>query len=258
MHAAGHHRERPSRRSGARTVLDRVVSSYTPTVRALGYARERAARPDRPGTSLIVAGSPDLERAADEAAALLSRLPSPVLLADPDLPGDVGRLAAGPATRARVLEELPGCSVLHVACHAESDLVDPSRSRLLLTDHRSAPFTVAGLAPVTLDGARLAYLSACRTAVTDNAELIDESIHLVSAFQLAGFPQVVGTLWEIEDGIAAGLAQAFYARLTTGPPTDRRLDTRRAAEALHRVTLDLRGRLPDTPSLWAGYLHSGS
>ncbi len=34
LHAAGHHRER-----GGRTLLDRVVSSYTPTVHALGQAR---------------------------------------------------------------------------------------------------------------------------------------------------------------------------------------------------------------------------
>ncbi|MYX40196.1 hypothetical protein GTW59_03695, partial [Streptomyces sp. SID89] len=34
LHAAGHH-------DGRRSVLDRVVSSYTPTVRALAYARAR-------------------------------------------------------------------------------------------------------------------------------------------------------------------------------------------------------------------------
>jgi tetratricopeptide (TPR) repeat protein len=39
LHAAGHHRS-PERHD---TVLDRVVSSYTPTIRALAYARERKA-----------------------------------------------------------------------------------------------------------------------------------------------------------------------------------------------------------------------
>ena len=38
IHAAGYHRQQ----GAAATVLDRVVSSYTPTVRALAYARQRA------------------------------------------------------------------------------------------------------------------------------------------------------------------------------------------------------------------------
>ncbi|MFG2222325.1 hypothetical protein [Streptomyces sp. NPDC048644] len=42
VHAAGHHGFGAAGRE-RRTVLDRVVSSCTPTVRALGHARERAA-----------------------------------------------------------------------------------------------------------------------------------------------------------------------------------------------------------------------
>ncbi|WP_234372430.1 hypothetical protein, partial [Streptomyces noursei] len=57
LHAAGHHGEAtgPAPREAAaapagtgpapRTVLDRVVSSYTPTVGAIRYARARAAAP---------------------------------------------------------------------------------------------------------------------------------------------------------------------------------------------------------------------
>jgi CHAT domain-containing protein len=168
-----------------------------------------------------VPGSRGLDGAASEAAALLSFLPEPVLLADPGL-------------------------------------ADPSRSKLLLTDHDTAPLTVISLAPVKLDHAQLAYLSACRTAITDNAKLIDESIHLTSAFQLAGFPQVIGTLWDIEDEGAATIATDFYEHLTTDVPVPGNLDSRRAAHALHEVTLALRDRLPGRPSLWAAYTHSGA
>ncbi|ONI76026.1 hypothetical protein ALI144C_35545 [Actinosynnema sp. ALI-1.44] len=50
LHAAGYHGDT----SGERTVMDRVVSSYTPTVRALRHARERDS--DVPaGSALIVA-----------------------------------------------------------------------------------------------------------------------------------------------------------------------------------------------------------
>jgi hypothetical protein len=54
LHAAGHYVGQLSGDHAGRNVMDRVISSYTPTVRALGYAREQAARA-RTGKSLIVA-----------------------------------------------------------------------------------------------------------------------------------------------------------------------------------------------------------
>jgi hypothetical protein len=50
---------------------------------------------------------------------------------------------------------------------------------------------VAGL---HLENARLAYLSAYDTTWTANARLIDETVHLTWAFQLAGYPHVIGIL----------------------------------------------------------------
>ncbi|MGW3819159.1 hypothetical protein [Streptomyces sp. NPDC005046] len=43
-----------------RTILDRVVSSYTPTVRALRYARQRTPALLSPARALIVAKTPSL------------------------------------------------------------------------------------------------------------------------------------------------------------------------------------------------------
>ncbi len=55
LHAAGHHGDLadPARRENPRTVLDRVVSSYTTTVRALAYARSH--QPDPADGALIIA-----------------------------------------------------------------------------------------------------------------------------------------------------------------------------------------------------------
>ncbi|MFF0001452.1 CHAT domain-containing protein [Streptomyces avermitilis] len=94
-----------------------------------------------------------------------------------------------------------------------SDQADPSRSRLLLHDHQHDPFTVMALAPIRLDQAYLAFLSACETALTTDARLLDEAIHLASAFQLAGYPHVIGTLWSIADDAAFTLTKAFYEGL---------------------------------------------
>jgi CHAT domain-containing protein len=257
LHAAGRH----DLRHRGQTVIDRVVSSYTPTIRALHHARRQAAiaaatGPDR---SLIVAmpTTPDLPAsslpfAAHEAALLADRLPAPVMLSEP-VPGQAFDTVP---TRDTVLKHLPDCTIAHFACHATHDPADPSRSRLLLHDHATAPLTVASLAPLRLQRAHLAYLSACSTAFHGTA-LLDESIHLASAFQLAGFPHVIATLWQIPDPIAPTVADAFYTRLRSGSDTTT-LDPTRAAHALHDATRTLRAQRPDRPSLWAAYVHAGA
>ena len=115
--------------------------------------------------------------------------------------------------------------------------------------------TVASLAPVDLSQAELAYLSACDTAITSAAALIDEAIHLTTAFQLAGFPHVIGTLWEINDELATTVADTFYATLRSSSSS---LGTAQAASALHHVVRAIRDDLPRTPSLWAAYIHAGA
>ncbi|MET8139899.1 CHAT domain-containing protein [Sphaerisporangium sp. NPDC005288] len=235
LHAAG-----PADAPG---VLDLVVSSYSPTVAALSRARRRAARAGS-GRALVVAmpvtpGFADgsLPHAGTEAAEVAAAMPGTVLL------GTV-------ATREAVLALLDGCSVAHFACHAVNDLADPSRSKLLLQDHATAPLDVAALNDLDLAHARLAYLSACTTAVTRTDQLHDEAIHLASAFLLAGFPQVVGTLWPIADETALAVARGFYGR-AAGTGED-------AARSLHEAMLAVRDRAPAAPSLWAAFLHIGA
>ncbi|MEU3643267.1 CHAT domain-containing protein [Lentzea sp. NPDC034063] len=244
LHASGYHGD-----SSRRTVIDRVVSSYTPTIRALHHARQ-AGNAVGPSRSLIVAmpTTPGLPRdgrlrhVSDEAHLVNDLLPEPLLLVEgEDTP-----------TTSRVLTELASRAVAHFACHGTHDATDPSQSRLLLHDHLTTPLTVASLATISLDHARLAYLSACETALNTSGHLLDEAIHLTSAFQLAGFPHVIGTLWALDDEIAVEIAEDFYR----GLPADR--PTSRAAFALHDAVRRQRDRYPATPSLWAGHIHAGA
>ncbi|SFT29829.1 CHAT domain-containing protein [Streptomyces sp. ok210] len=275
LHAAGYHTD-PADGPHRRSVMDRIISSHIPTVRALRYARQQireSAPPSETSTQGLVVAMPTtpglprrgrLDHVGDEADMLRRHLPRTVLLSEPD---PNGHLAGGPRpdtpTKAAVLALLPECSIAHFACHGASHPTDPSQSLLLLHDHESDPLTVASLAPVHLEQAQLAYLSACRTAVIDTADLVDEAIHLTSAFQLAGFPHVVGTLWEIDDQIAVAVADAFYTYLRAPTGT---IDTNRAAWALHQAVRsvrdghDLPGRLDRTrtPFLWAAYVHAGA
>ncbi|MFE3188417.1 CHAT domain-containing protein [Nocardia sp. NPDC059240] len=257
IHAAGYH----TGGSESRTVMDRVVSSYAPTIAALAHARQHPPKTDTStaNRALIVAmpTTPDvpgrLRHVLDEANLISTRLPGSITLTEPDdcsttVPADM-------PTRTNVLNLLKICSIAHFACHGTSDPSDPSRSHLLLHDHAESPLTVDTLTPVHLAHARLAYLSACNSARAANTRLIDEAIHLTSAFQLAGYPHVIGTLWAINDEFAVQIAKSFYTALTATADNSPNVDI--AAHALHHAVRTVREMAPNIPSLWAAHIHVG-
>ncbi|MEU9247789.1 CHAT domain-containing protein [Streptomyces sp. NPDC048385] len=252
LHAAGHHCDPPGAR---RTVMDRVVSATSPTLGALRYARLQTQQASfDPPRALVVAmpttpGGRDLDFVSDEVRAVHALLPDTITLTEPD-PTAIDPDPGTVPTRANVLAHLARCAIAHFSCHGATDADDPSRGLLLLHDHATAPLNVASLAAVSLDQARLAYLSACSTAVTGSPDLIEEAVHLASALQLAGFPHVIGTLWEVDDFFAVELAESFYTHLT--------LDPERSAQALHAAVLAARDRYRKIPSLWAAYVHAGA
>ncbi|MFG2358664.1 CHAT domain-containing protein [Streptomyces sp. NPDC048521] len=261
LHAAGYHTD-PEQGPARRTVMDRVVSSYTPTIRALHHARRRRRRPSGHSPSLIVAmpttpGHEPLRHVPEEIRRIRPLLHSPVELTEPTPPRDGTLLppSADTPTAAAVLSRLPHCAIAHFACHG-APYTNPSQSRLLLHDHATTPLTVAALTRLDLKQAQLAYLAACTTASPISRNSFDEAIHLSSAFQLAGFPHVIGTLWSIDDRLAAEIAESFYTHLTT--ERTRSLDPDRAAIALHHTVRAIRDRYPATPYVWAAYLHTGA
>jgi hypothetical protein len=245
VHAAGYHLAQPD---NPRTVLDRVVSSYTATIRALAYSRQ--APPASRGTAdtcLIVAmpdtpGAASLPGTSREVSQLAALLPGARVLRGDD------------ATRDSVLAALPGTRVAHFACHGISDWDDPGRSRLLLHDHEADPLTIGAISRLELAGADLAYLSACYTTET-SPRLSDEAVHITSAFQLAGYRNVIGTLWPVNDAAATEVAIGVYQYLTGGGV--RPVDSGSAAVALHNATRSLRAKCPQLLTQWAAHVHTG-
>ncbi|MFF9343792.1 MULTISPECIES: CHAT domain-containing protein [unclassified Streptomyces] len=239
LHAAGHHRD------GGPVLLDRVVSSTTPTIRALGHARA-GRRDDRNEPRLLVVAmprtpdAPDLPGAQAEADHLSALLPGATVLAGAE------------ATRDAVLDALPAHGWAHFACHGYSDPDNPSDSHLALYDHDRAPFRVRDLSRLRLRNAEFAFLSACDTART-TARLSDEAIHPLAAFQTAGFSQVVGTLWRVDDAVAPAFSRQIYGELTAD-----RSGTPHAAAAVHRTVRRLRATYPNLPSVWAAHVHAGA
>ncbi|MFE9856553.1 CHAT domain-containing protein [Streptomyces sp. NPDC005780] len=239
LHAAG----RGTPDSGT-WVMDRAVSSYTPTLRALVRARAGLApgAPARP-SPLVVAladtpGAAPLPGVAREAELLAELFPGARLMAGSD------------ATVEAVGGALDAHPWVHFSCHGVSELLDPSQSGLVLYDGRLTVSDVATRRPVT---PQLAVLSAC-SASQGGIELSDEAVQLASSFQLAGYPHVIGTLWPIADKLATHLTEAFYTALAEDITRGRPIDP---AAALHHPVRALRDRYAQAPHLWAAHIHTG-
>jgi CHAT domain-containing protein len=114
---------------------------------------------------------------------------------------------------------------------------------LLLEDWTTDPLTVDDLRDYKLqeNPPFLGYLSACSTGANTADRLADEGIHLVSAFQLAGFRHVVGTLWEVSDKHCVDVARVLYETLRDEGMTDVAV-----CQGLHRALRALRAGHTDT------------
>ncbi len=244
LHAAGHH---ALSRTTSDAVIDRVISSTIPAVRALLHTRPTPPFGGQPRV-LVVAmphtpSQADLPGVAAELATVQTLLDGRVdVLGLPD---------TAPANYATVTAALPEYAWVHFSCHGASDLDDPSASFLMLDDYQERRLTVVDLTHARLQGVELAFLSACTTARTGIA-LPDEPIHLAAACQLAGYRHVVASLWPVSDYHTAWLTAKFYTTMTLSWPS-----CEMAATALHDAIRELRANNRDHPSRWAPYTHTG-
>lgn len=250
MHAAGDH-------TGASKsfTLAHVMSSYAVSLRALNWCRRELAplvgeaRPWGSEEVAIITMSATPGRAGldfkDEVAAILHAFPKAR-----EIPRPTASLAC---------ESIFGSEIVHFACHAESDPEDPSNSSLLLLKDDGT--TIDRLSVYTLSGnysprARLAFLSACQTADQQKLDHVDETIHLAGAFQIAGFPQIVGSLWEAENEYASGLAIAFYQKFAHAGQDSLGIDS--AAFAMHHAVMSIRSEDPEAVLSWAPFVVYGA
>jgi len=237
LHAAGRHGE-----GSTETVLDRVMSSYSSSIKAIIHGRRRCVQEGTPTASdqaLLVAmqDTPEHTRlhfATKEVKVLQDLCKSMAI--DPIKPG---------RRKQDIISSLPNCRVFHFAGHGYTDDVDPSQSYLLLEDWKSDRLTVATLLGLNLREHLpfLAYLSACGTGEIKDERFFDESIHLISACQLAGFRHVIGTLWEVNDESCVDMAKITYEGMRDGAMTDKSV-----CLGLHKATRQLRDRWLSVPT----------
>ncbi|KAF5579406.1 tpr domain protein [Fusarium subglutinans] len=220
IHAAGYHT-----RASSDTVLDRAISSYSSSSKALIQSRLRHVmikEPQKP-ESIVLIGMQELQYATQEIHKLEGLCDSMQLQVIKPQP-----------YRQDVLAALNKCDIFHFAGHGHSEETDPSQSALLLHD---GPLTVASLFETNLRSRQpfLAYLSACGTGQTKHDGLIDESLHLMAACQLAGFRHVIGTLWQASDKSCLDIATNTYRWMER-----RKMSEESVSEGLHHASRSLR------------------
>ncbi|KAH0605424.1 uncharacterized protein H6S33_004646 [Morchella sextelata] len=248
FHAAGDHS-----RGSTENALSHVISSYTPTIKALSYAR---------GKKLSIFSKPDPR------LLLVSMTKTPGGGALPDVgkevegimditKGLVSKHLEHPSAD-DVLKQFGSFEVMHFACHGVSNAYDPSESHLMLQkDSNTADsLTVAAISRKNAKTAQIAYLSACSTANNAATQLADEIIHIASGFQLAGFNHVLATMWPAESAVCTEIAVAFYKALFDGKGSEE--GHLKVSRALRDAVLEARGKNPLLPRKWAPFIHLGA
>ncbi|CAF3564408.1 unnamed protein product [Fusarium graminearum] len=188
---------------------------HLPSVKALVHGRRRRMTPKGPAQALLVA----MEQTQNQA-------PLPKAMEEVELVSKicdsmgVKSVVAG-SGKQDALDRLRSSKIFHFAGHGYTDSTNPFKSHLCFGDVND-PLTVANLLELNLhdESPFLAYLSACSTGRVQDEDYIDESIHLISACQLAGFRHITGTLWRVQDEHCVDVARITYETIKEEGMTD--------------------------------------
>jgi CHAT domain-containing protein/tetratricopeptide (TPR) repeat protein len=207
-----------------------VVPSGTVFVRASGAAAAPRALPPE----ALVVGNPHFDR---ELWTGLLDLPGAEAEAREiaQLYSRAEVLTGKEATKAAFLSAVRGSDVVHFAGHAAVSVDDPSHARLLFAPASptgdSGALYLHQLGRHVFAPTRVVVLGACRTAA-GAVSRVEGALSLGRPLLAAGVPDVVGSLWDIDDSVSRRFFIAFHrALLAEGDPV---LALRKAQLALLR------------------------
>ena len=155
-------------------------------------------------------------------------------------------LTGDAARKEEVVSRAQAATMLFLATHGTSDPGRPLDGGFLMfagPTFQQGWWTAREVQNARLN-AELAILSACQTGLGQTHE--GGTIGLARAFQLAGVPRVVMSLWSVDDEATRFLMTRFVQQLSSYPP----------AEALRRAMLASRAKYRD-PAVWAPFLLFG-
>jgi tetratricopeptide (TPR) repeat protein len=233
------------------SVHARIVSSYIPNLKALRYSRDRdtsqRAASNLQEQSILLVGMSQTSGANN-----LNALGEMQTIRESTASSMNSNTLEHP-TKMEVIDALGDCDIAHFACHGLADPNDPSLSGVVLHDWHKSPLNVRSLLKANIPRCRLAFISACETMQVKDWRLHEEGVHVAGGFLMAGVPNVISTMWPVDDDVANGIALLFYEFLKDDDGT---VDCSRSAVALHNA-LDglIFSGMP--PILWGAYTHSG-
>ena len=237
------------------TLSDVVISSYTPTIRALIDRVKNPREVDGKKSGLFMISQPDTPYQSP-----IPGTTAEVRAIEEFMKGyksnDTLRihcLESAAATVNKAIMNMERYNCIHFACHASQNISDPLKSGFALYD---GLLDLASINRKQLVGADLAFLSACQTSTGDE-NLSEEAVHLAAGMLAAGYRGVVATMWSISDEYAPGIAQEFYSSLMEGQDG---LNSDQAASALHCAVQKLRKMVGDSERdllVWVPYVHFG-
>ncbi|GAA4342186.1 hypothetical protein GCM10023144_43930 [Pigmentiphaga soli] len=126
------------------------------------------------------------------------------------------------ATKTQFREAVAQAPVMHVAAHAQADLVDPLYSKILLANEDGRQSFLEAREVLGLDMRRTALvtLSACESGLGRIAQG-DEVLGFTRSFLAAGTSTLIASLWPVSDDAAELLMRTLYAELSRGADVQR-------------------------------------
>ncbi|EJC99024.1 TPR-like protein [Fomitiporia mediterranea MF3/22] len=240
FHAAG-----PFRDSCGTTsyLLDKYISSYTPTLGALINAQSGGSGDDRVVREpvVLIVGDTSLESASKEICNIRSYR-------------GIRTKVRCNASRDIVIKALRKTSWVHFVCHGRLNS-KPFDSAFKLSDRG---LTLLDIVQTNLPNAEFAFLSACHTAEQPHDGMHDEVLHLAAAMQFSGFRSVIGSMWELLDVDGPFFAKVVYGHMCSCKESE--ATYKRAAAGLRKaaVKLKLEGRNEIRTERWVNLIHIGA
>ncbi|KAF5626318.1 TPR domain protein [Fusarium tjaetaba] len=238
--------------------LDSVISSYIPSITSLIEARASMSSFGNNGEGTLVT----IVTAPRDSDACQTPDPPELLRTIEETLGETSKVVAfSEPSLEETLESLRRSHAIHFACHGYSDPLNPSESYVQLRKPLSPGsdeerLTVELISDnTTSDKAQIAFLSLCPGTESKTERSTDGGLGIISAFQLAGFKHVVGSLPNADGASHSHVTKSFYQSLK-----ENRLSENMdwvVAKALHDALRQARDHDKD-PHWWAPYIHSGA
>ena len=196
-----------------RPLCERFAVSYVPSATVLKFCLEKHRKL---GARVLILANPSL---SDPAYALkfAEQEAEEIRKVFPEAKCFLGSAATESALRAGMEE----ADIIHLACHAMLDPINPMSSFLALTrdDRYDGRLNAAEVMSLRVN-AQLVTLSACDTGRGEVSPARQEIIGMSRAWMFAGAPTVVVSLWKLDDRATSELMAEFYKNLKTMPRSE--------------------------------------